>query len=179
MDQFLRDRTNHRTDRYGGSVQNRARFLIEVTEALVGEWGAERVGVRLSTTAPFNDISDSDPAATFRAALGELNRFGLAYLHIVEPAPGDPVPAGVMPDLRFFRKLWRGTLMGNKGYDLARAKAVLHDDAADLVSFAALFLANPDLPERLRRGGPFNPPDRKTFYGGDAGGYIDYPALGS
>jgi N-ethylmaleimide reductase len=179
VDQFLRDRTNHRTDRYGGSTQNRARFLIEVTEALVGEWGAERVGVRLSTTAPFNDMGDSDPSATFTTAVGELNRFGLAYLHIVEPAPGDPVPAGVMPDLRFFRKLWRGTLMGNKGYDLARAEAVLHDGAADLVSFAALFLANPDLPERLRRGGPFNPPDRKTFYGGDAGGYTDYPALGS
>lgn len=177
VDQFLRDRTNHRTDRYGGSVQNRARFLIEVTEALAGEWGAERVGVRLSTTAPFNDMGDSDPAATFTAAVGELNRFGLAYLHVVEPAAGDPVPAGEMPDIRFFRKLWRGTLMGNKGYDLARAQAVLHDGAVDLVSFAALFLANPDLPERLRRGGPFNPPDRKTFYGGDAGGYTDYPAL--
>jgi N-ethylmaleimide reductase len=178
VDQFLRDRTNHRTDRYGGSAQNRARFLIEVTEALVGEWGAERVGVRLSTTAPFNDMGDSDPAATFTAAVGELNRFGLAYLHVVEPVAGDPVPAGEMPDIRFFRKLWRGTLMGNKGYDLARAQAVLHDGAVDLVSFAALFLANPDLPERLRRGGPFNPPDRKTFYGGDAGGYTDYPALG-
>jgi N-ethylmaleimide reductase len=177
VDQFLRDRTNHRTDRYGGSAQNRARFLIEVTEALVGEWGAERVGVRLSTTAPFNDMGDSDPAATFTAAVGELNRFGLAYLHVVEPVAGDPVPAGEMPDIRFFRKLWRGTLMGNKGYDLARAQAVLRDGAVDLVSFAALFLANPDLPERLRRGGPFNPPDRKTFYGGDAGGYTDYPPL--
>jgi len=177
VDQFLRDRTNHRTDRYGGSAQNRARFLIEVTEALVGEWRAERVGVRLSTTAPFNDMGDSDPAATFTAAVGELNRFGLAYLHVVEPVAGDPVPAGEMPDIRFFRKLWRGTLMGNKGYDLARAQAVLNDGAVDLVSFAALFLANPDLPERLRRGGPFNPPDRKTFYGGDAGGYTDYPAL--
>ena len=177
VDQFLRDRTNHRTDRYGGSAQNRARFLIEVTEALVGEWGAERVGVRLSTTAPFNDMGDSDPAATFTAAVGDLNRFSLAYLHIVEPVAGDPVPAGEMPDIRFFRKLWRGTLMGNKGYDLARAQAALRDGAVDLVSFAALFLANPDLPERLRRGGPFNPPDRKTFYGGDAGGYTDYPAL--
>ena len=122
VDQFLRDRTNHRTDRYGGSAQNRARFLIEVTEALVGEWGAERVGVRLSPTTPFNDMGDSDPAATFTAAVGELNRFGLAYLHVVEPVAGDPVPAGEMPDIRFFRKLWRGTLIGNKGYDLARAQ---------------------------------------------------------
>ena len=82
-----------------------------------------------------------------------------------------------MPDIRLFRKLWRGTLMGNKGYDLRGAQAALHDGAVDLVSFAALSAAYPDLPERLRRGGPFNPPDRKTFYGGDAGGYTDYPAL--
>ena len=166
-----------RTDRYGGSAQNRARFLVEVTEAIVGEWGAERVGVRLSPTTSFNDMADSDPAATFAAAIGELDRFGLAYLHVVEPIATDPSPAGEMPDIRFFRKLWRGVLMGNKGYDLERAKAVLRDGLADLVSFAVLFLANPDLPERLRRGGPFNPPDRKSFYGGDAQGYIDYPPL--
>jgi N-ethylmaleimide reductase len=177
IDQFLRDGTNKRTDRYGGSAQNRARLLVEVIEALVGEWGAERVGVRLSPTTAFNDMADSDPATTFATALGELNRFGLAYLHVVEPAPTDPVPAGEMPDLRFFRKLWRGTLIGNKGYDLARAQAVLRDGLADLVSFAVLFLANPDLPERFRRGGPFNTPDRKSFYGGDAGGYTDYPPM--
>ena len=177
IDQFLRDGTNRRTDRYGGSAANRARFLIEVTEAVAGEWGGERVGVRLSPTNPYNDIADSNPAATFTAAVGALDRLGLAYLHIVEPAAGDPVAAGELPDIRFFRKLWRGALIGNKGYDLARAKAVLRDGAADLVSFAALFLANPDLPERLRRGGPFNAPDRKTFYGGAAGGYTDYPPL--
>jgi N-ethylmaleimide reductase len=177
VDQFLRDRTNKRTDRYGGSAQNRARFLVEVTEAIVGEWGAERVGVRLSPTTPFNDMADSDPAATFAVAVGELDRFGLAYLHVVEPIATDPAPAGEMPDIRFFRKLWRGVLIGNKGYDLERAKAALRDGLADLVSFAVLFLANPDLPERLRRGGPFNPPDRKSFYGGDAHGYIDYPPL--
>ena len=177
VDQFLRDRTNKRTDRYGGSAQNRARFLVEVTEAIVGEWGAERVGVRLSPTTSFNDMADSDPAATFAVAVGELDRFGLAYLHVVEPIATDPAPAGEMPDIRFFRKLWRGVLIGNKGYDLERAKSVLRDGLADLVSFAVLFLANPDLPERLRRGGPFNPPDRKSFYGGDAQGYIDYPPL--
>jgi N-ethylmaleimide reductase len=177
IDQFLRDGANRRTDRYGGSAENRARFLSEVTEAIVGEWGAERVGVRLSPTNPFNDMADSNPAATFAAAVGALNRFGLAYLHIVEPIAGDPVAAGEMPDLRFFRTIWRGALMGNKGYDLSRANVAIRDGTADLVSFASLFLANPDLPERFRLGGPFNPPDRKTFYGGAAAGYTDYPPL--
>jgi N-ethylmaleimide reductase len=177
IDQFLRDSTNKRTDRYGGSAANRARFLIEVTQALIGEWGGERVGVRLSPTNPYNDIADSNPAVTFSTATGELNRLGISYLHIVEPGPGDPVAAGEMPDIRFFRKIWRGPLIANKGYDLERANAVLRNGDADLVSFAALYLANPDLDERFRRGGPFNPPDRKTFYGGAAKGYTDYPAL--
>ncbi len=143
----------------------------------MGEWGAARVGVRLSPTNPFNGMSDSNPAATFSTAVGELNRLGLAYLHIVEPGATDPVAAGEAPDIGFFRQLWRGPLIGNKSYDLARANAVLRDGTADLVSFATLFLANPDLPERFRRGGPFNAPDRKTFYGGAAAGYTDYPPL--
>jgi N-ethylmaleimide reductase len=177
VDQFLRDKANRRTDRYGGSASNRARFLVEVTEALIGEWGAARVGVRLSPTNPFNDMADSNPAATFATVVGELNRLGIGYLHVVEPGDSDPVPAGEPPDIRFFRRLWRGPLIANKGYDLARANAVLREGAADLVSFATLYLANPDLPERFRRSAPFNPPDRKTFYGGAAKGYTDYPAL--
>jgi N-ethylmaleimide reductase len=177
VDQFLRDGANRRTDRYGGSAANRARFLIEAMEAIVGEWGAERAGVRLSPTNPFNDVTDSNPAATFATAVGELNRLGLAYLHIVEPAATDPVGAGEMPDLRFFRKIWHGPLVGNKGYDLPRAKAAIRDGIADLISFAVLFLANPDLPERFRHDSPFNVPERTTFYGGAAAGYIDYPPL--
>jgi N-ethylmaleimide reductase len=177
IDQFLRDRSNRRSDRYGGTPQNRARFLIEAVEAIVGEWSAARVGVRLSPTNPFNDMTDSNPAATFAAAVAELNRLGLAYLHVVEPAASDPVGTGEVPDIRFFRKIWRGALMGNKGYDLARANAVIQAGWADLVSFAVLFLANPDLPIRFRHGGPFNPPDRKTFYGGSAAGYTDYPPI--
>jgi N-ethylmaleimide reductase len=177
VDQFLRDKTNQRTDRYGGSAINRARFLVEATEALVSVWGGERVGVRLAPTNPFNDIADSNPAATFAVAVGELKRFGLAYLHIVEPLPSDPVAAGERPGINFFRRLWPGTLMGNKGYDLPRANAALRDGMVDLVSFAALFLANPDLPERFRRGAALNPPDRATFYAGGEKGYTDYPAL--
>ena len=179
IDQFLRDRSNRRADQYGGTALNRARFLIEVVEAIIGEWNSERVGVRLSPTNPFNDMADSNPAATFATAVSELNRFGLAYLHVVEPAASDPVADGESPDIRFFRKLWRNALIGNKGYDLARANAVIQVGSADLVSFAVLFLANPDLPIRFRRGGPFNPPDRKTFYGGAAAGYTDYPPISS
>jgi N-ethylmaleimide reductase len=177
VDQFLRDKTNRRTDRYGGSALNRARFLLEVTEALVGEWGAEGVGVRLAPTNPFNDIADSHPAATFAVAVGELSRLGLGYLHVVEPLATDPVAAGENPDIRFFRRIWPGTLIGNKGYDFARANAALRGGIADLVAFATLFLANPDLPERFRRGAVLNPPDRPTFYAGGAKGYTDYPAL--
>jgi N-ethylmaleimide reductase len=177
IDQFLRDGSNRRIDRYGGSVANRTRLLVEATEALIDVAGARRVGVRLSPTNPFNDVADSHPAALFGHAVEELDRLRFAYLHVVEPGPGDPLARGEAPDGRFFRTRWRGPLMLNKGYDLARATAAVADGTADLVSFAALFLANPDLPERLRRGGPFNPPDRKTFYGGDARGYTDYPAL--
>jgi N-ethylmaleimide reductase len=129
------------------------------------------------TNLAFNDISDSDPAATFSAVVRELDRLGLAYLHLVEPGPTDPVGPGPRLDAAFFRPLWRTALIANKAYDLVRANAVLRDGNADLVSFATLFIANPDLPERLRRGADFSPADRKTFYGGAAKGYTDYPTL--
>jgi N-ethylmaleimide reductase len=187
LDQFLRDGTNRRSDAYGGNAANRVRLLVEVMEAVAAVWGGERTGVHLSpTNLAFNDISDSDPAATFSTAVRALDRLGLGYLHIVEPGPADTLPspaseggrgAGPRLDAVFFRPLWRSALMANKAYDLARASAVLREGAADLVSFATLFIANPDLPERLRRGAPFNPPDRKTYYGGAAKGYTDYPAL--
>jgi N-ethylmaleimide reductase len=178
LDQFLRDKTNQRTDCYGGSAANRARLVVEVMEAVAGEWGAERVGVHLSpTNLAFNDISDSDPAATFSTAVRGLDRLGLGYLHLVEPGPADPVGPGPRLDAAFFRPLWRTALVANKAYDLARANTVLAAGHADLVSFATLYIANPDLPERLRRGAPFNASDRKTFYGGSAAGYTDYPSL--
>jgi N-ethylmaleimide reductase len=179
LDQFLRDKTNHRTDKYGGSAENRARLVVEVMEAVAGVWGGDRTGVHLSpTNLAFNDISDSDPAQTFSTAVRALDRLGLAYLHLVEPGPADPVGPGPRLNAAFFRPLWRSTLVVNKAYDLDRANAMLRSGAADLVSFATLFIANPDLPKRFRRGAPFNPPERKTYYGGGAGGYTDYPALG-
>jgi N-ethylmaleimide reductase len=180
LDQFLRDKTNHRIDKYGGSAENRARLVVEVMEAVAGVWGADRTGVHLSpTNLAFNDISDSDPAQTFSTAVRALDRLGLAYLHLVEPGPADPVGPGPRLDAAFFRPLWRSTLVVNKAYDLDRANAVLRSGAADLVSFATLFIANPDLPERFRRGAPFNPSERKTYYGGGAAGYTDYPVLGA
>jgi N-ethylmaleimide reductase len=178
LDQFLRDSTNKRSDVYGGTASNRVRLLVEVMEAVAGVWGGERTGVHLSpTNLAFNDISDSDPAATFSTAVHALDRLGLAYLHIVEPGPSDPAGPGPRLDAAFFRPMWRSALMANKAYDLARANDVLRAGAADLVSFATPFIANPDLPERLRRDAALNPADRKTFYGGSAKGYTDYPAL--
>ncbi len=178
LDQFLRDKTNKRSDRYGGSADNRARLLVEVMQAVAGVCGGERVGVHLSpTNVAFNDISDSDPAATFSAIVGALDRLGLGYLHLVEPGPADPIGAGPRLDAAYFRPLWRSVIVANKAYDLARANQTLRSGAADLISFATLFIANPDLPQRLRRGGPFNAAERKTFYGGSAAGYTDYPAL--
>jgi N-ethylmaleimide reductase len=180
LDQFLRDKTNQRTDKYGGSAENRARLVVEVMEAVAGEWGGDRTGVHLSpTNLAFNDISDSDPVQTFSTAVRALDRLDLAYLHLVEPAPADPIGPGPRLDAAFFRPLWRSALVVNKAYDLDRANAVLRSGAADLVSFATLFIANPDLPERFRRGAPFNPPERKTYYAGGAKGYTDYPELGS
>ena len=168
IDQFLRDGTNHRTDAYGGPVENRARFLVEVVEAVVGVWGADRVGVRLSPTSPFNSMSDSDPVATFGHAARELDRFGLAYLHLVEPV-GTQVVAPVV------RQLFHGPMILNGGYDLATGDAAIASGAADLVSFGQLYLANPDLPERFAEGAPLNPADPTTFYGGSEKGYVDYP----
>ena len=124
LDQFLRDKTNQRTDRYGGSAVNRARIVVEVMEAVAGEWGGERVGVHLSpTNLAFNDISDSDPANTFTTAVRALDGLGLGYLHLVEPGPADPVGDGPRLDAKFFRPLWRTALVANKAYDLARANA--------------------------------------------------------
>jgi N-ethylmaleimide reductase len=177
IDQFLRDGSNRRTDRYGGSIENRARFLMEVTKAVIGVWGAERVGVRVSPKSSFNDQRDSDPEALYSYVAAELNRFGLAYLHVLEGLPGhmlaEPGPR-VTPAIR---AAFRGPLMVNGGYTAELGAEAIENGDADLVAYGVPFLANPDLVERFRIGAPLNAPDFGTFYTSGPEGYIDYPAL--
>lgn len=174
VDQFLRDGTNRRDDRWGGSIENRVRFLAEVTDALAGVWGPGRVGVRLSPLNPYNDMEDSDPAATFGAAAEALGERDIAYLHLVEP-DRESHEGEEHPVVTRMREAFGGTVILNGGYDRESANRAIREGRADLVSFGKLFLANPDLPERFARGLPLNEPDPQTFYGGGAEGYIDYP----
>jgi N-ethylmaleimide reductase len=177
IDQFLQDNSNTRTDAYGGPIENRARFLLEVVEAVTSVWSGGRVGVRLGPGNTFGDMGDSHPEVTFPYVAKELSRFGLAYLHVIEPrAKGNisddsrrPVAAGEL------RPLFGGPIIAAGGFDGAGAEAILENGDADLVAFGRFFLANPDLPERLRRKLPLNAYDRDTFYYGAAKGYADYP----
>ncbi|HYH81338.1 MAG TPA: alkene reductase [Longimicrobium sp.] len=177
IDQFLRDGSNARTDPYGGSIQNRVRFLVEVTRAVAGVWGGDRVGVRLSPRVAVNGMSDSDPEATFSYAAYALNPFGLAYLHLVDPVAGPMARPGARISA-VLRAIFRGPLIVNGGFEADTGNEAVASGQADLVSFGVPFLANPDLVRRYREGAPLNAPDRATFYGGDAHGYVDYPALG-
>lgn len=177
IDQFLRDGSNQRTDAYGGPIANRARLLLEVTEAVCKVLGADRVGIRLSPLQPFNDMRDTNPEATFSYAVEALNRLSLAYLHITEMGRDKPGAAGPAFDLSKLRGLWKGIYMTNHGYDLARANAALAEGRADMVAFGVAFLANPDLPQRFARDAALNAPDPETFYSGGEHGYIDYPFL--
>ena len=178
IEQFLRDSTNKRTDAYGGSRENRARLLLEVTEAVVGVCGGERVGIRLSPVSPVNGADlDSDPAGTYAYVVERLNAFGLAYIHIIEGATQGPreVPGGF--DLQILRQSFKGLYIANNGYDLGLALEARRRNLADIISFGRLYIANPDLVERLRIGARLNVPDRATFFGGGAAGYTDYPVL--
>lgn len=178
LDQFLRDGSNRRTDRYGGSPEARARLLLEVTEYVSAVAGADRVGVRLSPTKTFNDMRDSTPFQTFGFTVSELARLGLAYLHLAGEAAGsaglDPATEGITEHLR---ERWHGALILNGGFDGERAERAVAEGLADLVSFATAYIANPDLVRRLRDGEPLNPVNRARIYGGGADGYTDYPAL--
>lgn len=177
IDQFLRDGANRRTDRYGGSIANRARLLLEVTEAVAAAWAANRVGVRISPLQTFNDMRDSDPERTFGYVARELDRFDLAYLHVVEQV-GLAVPTLGLRISPLIRSAFDGPLILNGGYTRDLADRVILDGLADLVSFGAAYIANPDLPERFRHHHPLTTPDKSTFYGGTEKGYIDYPTIG-
>ena len=176
IDQFLRDRTNHRTDEYGGSIENRTRFLHEVVQAVANEIGADRTGVRIAPVTPSNDIADSNPQPLFERAVERLNALRIAYVHVVEGATGGA--RDVQPfDYEALRSRFDGAWIVNNGYTLDMAQAAVRDGRADAVAFGSLFISNPDLVRRFREGAPLAEPDRSTFYGGDARGYIDYPTL--
>ncbi|TSA57838.1 MAG: alkene reductase [Methylophilaceae bacterium] len=176
IDQFLRDGSNKRTDIYGGSIENRTRFLLEVTKAVVDAIGADKVGMRLSPVNPFNDMNDSNPQALFNYVASAVSAFNLAYLHVIEGGMG-----GTAVDFNFneLRKHFQGAYIANLAFDKERGNAVIASGHADAIAFGVPFIANPDLVERFRIDAPLNTPDSKSFYGGNEKGYTDYPFLGA
>ena len=176
IDQFLRDSTNKRTDQYGGSIENRTRFALEVVDAVLKVWPATRVGVRIAPTSPANDVSDSDPTALFGALTAELSKRNLAYLHVVEGSTGGP--RDTLPfDFAALKRAFSGAYIANNGYTREMAIAAILENRADMIAFGRPFIANPDLVERLRQGASLNEDDKATWYGGGAKGYTDYPTL--
>jgi N-ethylmaleimide reductase len=172
LDQFTRDGTNKRTDTYGGSIENRARFPLAVTKAVIDVWGADRVGYRISPTGAFNSMADSNPRGTFGYLTEQLNKLGIAFLHAV-----DPIADGAKRLSPFLRPKFDRTYIVNGGFDLEAAEAAIRNGYADLVAFGVPFLANPDLPKRYQAKAPLNAPDQATFYAGEGKGYTDYPPL--
>ncbi|WP_313193452.1 alkene reductase [Shinella zoogloeoides] len=185
IDQFLRSGSNRRTDDYGGSIENRARFLFEVVDAIVAEIGAGRTAIRISPVTPANDAFDPEPQPLFTHVVEGLARHGLAYIHIIEGATGGPRDhqQGDKPfDYEALRAAYKAAggkaaWMVNNGYNRELAIDAVEEGRADLVAFGKLFIANPDLVERLKNDTVLNPPDKDMFYGGGARGYTDYPAL--
>jgi N-ethylmaleimide reductase len=172
--QFLEDGSNQRTDEYGGSLENRARFLMEITQSVIDVWGPERVSVRLSPRNPYNGMSDSNPEKTYLYVIEELEKLKLGMLHLLEYAQLPDGVAALAPEIR---KRFSGLFVVNAGYNQETAEAVISKGQADAVSFGTLFIANPDLPARFERGSPLAAPDRATMYGGTDKGYTDYPKV--
>jgi len=183
IEQFLQSHTNLRTDRYGGAIENRARLLLEITQAAIDVWGADRVGVRLSPYGVANGSGEPAPMPPHTHVIEALDRLGLAYLHFIEPRSSGAgraevnhqnVPAAMV----LFRPIWRGVLISAGGFTGETAEAAIADGHADAIAFGRIFIANPDLPRRLRHGFPLTPYNRATFYGGEEVGYTDYPVYG-
>jgi N-ethylmaleimide reductase len=175
IDQFLRDQTNKRTDIYGGSIENRSRFLLEAVDAVTATVGAERTGVRISPQNGQNDISDINPQALFNYVAEQLSKKGLAYLHVIEGDTGGvPVPPF---DYKKLKDLFGGPVIANNGFDKVRANKALEEGRADIIAFGKPFISNPDLVIRLFLDAPLMPANRETFYGGMDQGYTDYPTL--
>jgi len=177
-DQFLRDGANHRTDAYGGSIENRARLPLEIADAVIGVWGPSRVGYKISPYFSNLGMSDSAPIDTFSYIATELGSRRIGYLHIAEAVAGPmAAPAGTPRATPVLRRLFGGPVIANGGYNLESANAAITSSDVDLVAFGVPFLANPDLTERWRRGAPLNAPQVDLFYTGEERGYTDYPTL--
>ena len=182
LQQFLEDKTNHRTDRYGGSIENRARLLFEVLDAVSDVWPADRIGVRLSPFSSVGDVADSDPMSLYTHVIKQLAARQIGFLHLIEARvraglvdqTDDAAPQSVATLLR---PLFPGPFIVSGGFTAETAEEALAAGTADLVAFGRAFIANPDLPRRLALGAPLNAPDRSTFYGGAERGYTDYPSL--
>ncbi len=172
LDQFLQDSTNHRTDAYGGPIENRARLMLEVVDTCVDVWGADRVGLHLAPRGDAQSMGDSNPPATFGYVATEVGKRKIAFIFTREYQG----PDSIGPELK---KLFGGVLIANEKFTKESAEAAISSGAADAVAFGKQFIANPDLPERFKLNAPLNTPDTASFYGGDARGYIDYPALHS
>jgi N-ethylmaleimide reductase len=178
IDQFLQDNSNKRTDRYGGTIENRARLLFEVLDALISVWTSDRVGVRIAPSGTFNGMADSDPRALFHHIAECLNDFNLAYLHVIEPRikGGELIAKGQGPvAAQELSKVFRGSIIAAGGFEPDTAEATVANGDASLIAFGRQFIANPDLPKRIELSLPLNCYDRSTFYGFDARGYTDYP----
>ena len=183
LEQFLQSHSNLRTDRYGGSIENRARLLLEITQACTLVWGANRVGVPLTPYGIANGSGEPDPMPLYTHVVQALNPLGLAYLHFIEPRSSGAGRAEVnwqnVPSaMVLFRPIWNGVLITAGGFTGETAEAAIAEGHADVVAFGRIFISNPDLPRRLQHGFPLTPYNRKTFYGGDAAGYTDYPEHG-
>lgn len=174
LDAFLRDGANRRNGAYGGPIENRARLLLEVIEAVIGVWGADRVGLRISPLNSYNSMIDSDPVGLTAWLAARLNDFGLAYLHLMR---GDFFQQQSGDLMTPARRGFKGALIGNMGFDAAEADAAIRDGKLDAVAFGSAFLANPDLPARIKADAPLNAPNPATFYSPGPEGYTDYPAM--
>lgn len=177
INQFLCNGSNHRDDEYGGSIEHRCRFLQQVITAVLSVWSPTQVGIRLSPTGTFNDISDSDPLATYSAVIDMLNSAKLGYLHIVEKFPGAESSEEDSKILNELINRWQGFYIANGDYDYDRGQTAIQTGHADAITYGRAFIANPDLPERFAQGAELNEPDQDTFYGGGAEGYTDYPFM--
>ncbi len=177
LEQFLKDGTNKRDDSYGGSFENRARIVLEVTQVVTEVWGSDRVGIRLSPTGTFNSMTESDPMGLYSYLVEQLNQFNLAYIHLVERFGSSKEDDNSDFDFTKLRQLFNGAYIANGGYSADSAEKSLNDDESDFIAFGVPFIANPDLPKRIKLGAELNQANPDTFYGGGEAGYTDYPSL--